>query len=72
MNVVGSWDDWRRPGLRARRLEDGVWEARLEPPPSGPHRYKFLLDDSRWLTDPANPARAHDGLGGWNSVVVPQ
>jgi 1,4-alpha-glucan branching enzyme len=72
--VVGSWDGWTQPGLRARAVEPGLWEARLTDLAPGEYRYKFRLGANRWLTDPANPARAHDGLGGWNAtfVVVPR
>jgi len=68
--VVGSWDDWNRPGLPARRLEDGIWEATLRRPKGGPHGYKFLLDGTRHIADPANPARSHDGFGAWNSLLT--
>jgi serine protease AprX len=67
--VRGSWDGWSGPGLVAARIEDGLWEARLAAAPPGRHRYKFVLDDERWLVDPANPARATDDDGNWNSVV---
>jgi len=67
--VVGSWDGWSRPGLEAAEVEPGVWRASIEGP-SGPCLYKFLLDGAVWLADPANPRRAHDGFGGWNSVLV--
>ena len=67
--VVGSWDDWSRPGLPAEEVEPGLWRAPM-PRTAGRYLYKFLLDETIWLADPANPARAHDGLGSWNSVFV--
>lgn len=70
VRVVGSWDGWRAPGLPAGRLEDGLWEATLPRPEGGPHGYKFLLDGTRHIADPANPARSHDGYGAWNSVLA--
>lgn len=72
VHVVGSWDGWREPGVAATQLEPGLWEARV--PLAGERReqhYKFRLDGQRWLTDPANPARIHDGQGGWNSRLLP-
>ncbi len=69
VSVVGSWDGWQSPGLPARQLEGGIWEATLRRPSGGPHRYKFLLDGVRHIADPANPARSHDGYGAWNSVL---
>ena len=32
--------------------------------------HKFVLDGEVWLADPANPKRAHDGHGSWNSLFV--
>jgi serine protease AprX len=70
VSVVGSWDGWRRPGLAAEEVEPGVWRASLPRPGKGRQEYKFLLDGRVWLADPANPARAHDGQGAWNSVLA--
>jgi serine protease AprX len=68
VRVLGSWDGWR-DGLEASEVEPGVWQAELARPAAGRYAYKFLLEGERWLADPANPARAHDGLGGFNSVL---
>lgn len=65
--VLGSWDGWATPGLVAVPIEEGLWEARLAHLPPGSHTYKFLLDGERWLVDPANPSRATDESGHWNS-----
>jgi serine protease AprX len=70
VQVVGSWDGWRTPGVPALAVEPGLWEARLDSPPAGEYAYKFLVDEAVWLADPANPARQRDGHGGWNSSFV--
>jgi serine protease AprX len=67
--VCGSWDGWSSAGVRAVRIEDGLWEARLVAAPPGQHTYKFLLDGERWLVDPANPSRVTDDAGNWNSFI---
>lgn len=67
--VMGSWNAWERPGLEATHLEDGTWCATMLRPPPGDYRYKFLLDESTWLLDPANPDRAVDEEGRINSVL---
>jgi serine protease AprX len=69
VEVLGSWNGWRAPGALARRTQPGVWRAECAPPPAGRYEYKFLLDGRRWLSDPLNPRRAHDGQGGFNSVL---
>jgi len=69
VTVMGSWNNWHKPGLPAAQIEPGVWHAWMPRPEPGLYVYKYLLDDNRWLTDPGNPARASDNLGGWNSLL---
>jgi serine protease AprX len=68
VQVVGSWNGWRAPGLIAEQLKPGFWRAELPLPAPGRYAYKFILDGTRWLGDPANPRREHDGHGNLNSV----
>jgi serine protease AprX len=68
VRVVGSWDGWQQPGTAARRVADALWEVRLAGLAPGTYTYKFVADEA-WLADPANPARMHDGHGGFNSVL---
>jgi 1,4-alpha-glucan branching enzyme len=70
VRVFGSWDGWAEPGLEARELEPGVWQAELRRPAAGRYAYKFQLDGARWLADHANPGRAHDGFGDFNSLLA--
>jgi serine protease AprX len=70
VQVVGSWDGWARPGLLSLEVEPGLWRGSLPRPGKGQHQYKFVLDGEVWLADPANPRRAHDGHGAWNSLFV--
>ncbi len=46
-----------------------MWQAELVLRREGRYAYKFQLDAARWLVDHANPARAHDGFGGFNSLL---
>jgi hypothetical protein len=69
VEVVGSWDDWRVPGLTARSVAPGVWQAHLPRPAAGEYRYKFLVDEVMWLDDPSNTHKAYDGYGGLNSLL---
>ncbi len=68
VRVLGSWDGWAESGIEASQVEPGVWQAELVRPLAGRYAYKFQLDGARWLVDHANPARAHDGFGGFNSL----
>ena len=70
VQVLGSWDDWRAPGIVATSVEPGYWRTLPVHLSAGRYTYKFLLDGRRWLDDPDNPRKAPDGLGSLNSVVV--
>ena len=70
VQVVGNWDGWRSPGIAARSIEPGFWRTQPVHLPVGQHAYKFLLDGKRWLDDPDNPRKAHDGVGGLNSTLA--
>ncbi len=68
VQVWGSWDSWRT-GLPAREVERGVWQTEKRPIGNGRYFYKFLLNGTHWLDDPANPHKVPDGYGGFNTVV---
>jgi serine protease AprX len=67
--VLGSWDNWQAPGIAAAQEEPGVWRARVRRPDPGLYSYKYLVNDSTWLPDPANPLRMVNDAGQINSVV---
>lgn len=53
VEVVGSWNAWRRPGVVSSRREDGWRVAEIDAPP-GEHAYA-IIDDGVWLTDKSEP-----------------
>ena len=70
VQVLGSWDGWRSPGIVSALIEPGFWQTQPMHFPVGQHAYKFLIDGTRWLDDPDNPRKAPDGVGGLNSTLV--
>jgi hypothetical protein len=72
--VAGSFNGWA-PTASAGALpmawvpEQGLYYAKATLTDAA-HSYKFVVDGSRWLADPANPQTTPDGFGGQNSVVV--
>ena len=63
--VVGSWCDWDvARGLRLRRAGDH-WSGRLELQPDAYVEYG-LVRDGVPITDPLNPRRVNNGVGGRN------
>lgn len=70
VEVLGSWDDWKSPGLMATETAVGRWIVVQDMLPAGVYSYKFLVDGHRWLPDPSNRRRASDGASESNSVLV--
>ncbi|MSP26408.1 MAG: hypothetical protein EXR75_14900 [Myxococcales bacterium] len=52
------------------QIDGTEWRAELAAPTGKVIRYKFLLNGKDWVTDPKNPHKESDGLGGENSVRV--
>src|SRR6266536_4421278 len=70
VQVLGSWDGWRAPGIVANSVEPGYWRTLPVHLSAGRYTYKFQVDGQLWLDDPNNPLKAPAGLGSLNSVVV--
>ncbi|MBI9074618.1 MAG: glycogen-binding domain-containing protein [Desulfatibacillum sp.] len=65
--ISGSFNGWNslpmeQPG------QSGYWEAVLVLPP-GEHRFSYLVEESKRVTDPTILAREYDGFGGMNSIL---
>lgn len=70
VNIVGDFNNW---SMTADPMYDregnGEWTIRL-PLESGRYEYKFLIDGSKWIPDPANQDTTDDGFGWLNSIVT--
>jgi len=67
--VAGDFTDWR-PTVQLRDPDgDGVWTA-LVPVGPGVHQYMFVVDGSRWVTDPDASRYVDDGFGHRNAVLA--
>jgi hypothetical protein len=69
-SVIGSWDEWKTPGVALAGAGD-VWEAWI-PLPAGSHRYRFMMD-GRAARPPDAPRYLPDDFGGEDGVLeVPE
>lgn len=68
VNLAGTFNGWNRDAISLQKDRDGrTWRVRVRLRP-GKHLYKFVLDGSRWIVDPAAPSE-RDGGGNVNSVL---
>lgn len=68
VELVGSFTEWKRTAM-APIGNSGYWELRLELP-FGEHRFAYILDGTKQITDPTLPVREKDDFGGENSILT--
>lgn len=70
VSCVGDFNRWNtKKGRMEFDAQTGVWKIELNLLP-GKYKYKFLIDSSIWITDPAQAERGDDGFGGECSVLT--
>ncbi len=68
VSIAGSFNEWNKDASPMKETAGGMWEAEIEVP-AGSHQYKFVINNSVWVSDPSNPETMDDGQGGKNSVI---
>ena len=80
VQVAGDWqgNNWGRGdaeagevlvGLMERLEKGGIWEITLDLEP-GRYRYRFIIDEVKYILDPDNPRVVDDGTGGRASLLI--
>ena len=67
VTIAGDFNDWNPEARPLRRRKDGVWWVTLRLSPCVYH-YRFVVNGTDWLEDPANSRRAPNPHGTHNSV----
>lgn len=68
--IVGDFTAWQKNVLFMRPVDSELWRVDIPLLSSGDYRYKLLLDDTTWITDPLNPRIENDNYNGLNSVFT--
>lgn len=69
VSVGGDFDEWQGSHPLEDPDGDGIWTGRVPVKP-GLHAYMFLVNGSRWVTDPEAEHYSNDGFGNRNAVVA--
>jgi hypothetical protein len=70
VSVAGDFTDWDPSRVKLQDQNgDGVWTATVAVPP-GNHKYMFVVDGKRWVTDPRAERYADDGFGMKNALIA--
>lgn len=67
--VAGDFSGWEAAHPLEDPDGDGVWTGRVPLKP-GVHRYMFVVDGGRWVTDPEAHRWVDDGFGSRNAVLA--
>jgi hypothetical protein len=67
--VAGDFSAWEPSFTLDDTDGDGVWTGRVPVEP-GVHAYMFLIDGTRWQTDPRAERYRDDGFGNRNAVLA--
>lgn len=67
--VAGDFSNWDPIPLEKREVNgEQVWTG-LVSLTRGEHRYMFVKDGEKWVTDPLAPVQREDGFGNKNAVI---
>ena len=71
IEIVGDFTGWKPCGLKFTKINGlpNVNTLILKFPNSARVEYKFIVD-GKWITDPLNPNKVDNGVGGENSVLT--
>jgi hypothetical protein len=67
VELTGSFSGWKRIPLKSTG-QGGYWETTLELP-EGEHRFSYIIEGGRRLTDPTIAVREIDDFDGENSIL---
>ncbi|MCB0520516.1 MAG: S8 family serine peptidase [Lewinellaceae bacterium] len=69
--LTGDFLQWSSNGLPlSTNGVEGQWKASFPFTRNGVYRYKFLINNREWMSDPRNFFRENDGFGGFNSKLI--
>lgn len=70
VTVAGDFNDWDAEAMALRDTDgDGVWTGLIALRP-GMHKYMFVVNGERWVTDPEAERYVDDGFGMRNAVIA--
>ncbi len=68
--VAGDFNDWDAQATPLRDPDgDGIWTGLIALRP-GMHKYMFVVDGEKWVTDPEAERYVDDGFGMRNAVIA--
>lgn len=68
VEVLGLNDNWESPVAMTRK-KDGTFTCEVSLPKNSSHQFKYRVNSTDWLNDPAADSEKANEFGGSNSVI---
>ncbi|MEO7531467.1 MAG: isoamylase early set domain-containing protein [Sediminibacterium sp.] len=68
IEILGLNSDWKNAIIMSKK-KDGSFSCDVSLPKNSQHEFKYLVNASEWINDPAADSEAANVYGGSNSVI---
>ncbi len=68
VEILGLNSDWENSVIMSRK-KDGSFSADVNLPKDSTHEFKYLVNETEWLSDPEADKEVPNVYGGSNSVI---
>lgn len=68
--LTGDMNGWTSNGFIFTKENYGYWKCTIPLLPKGIYKYKFIVDEYKWVSDTLNPFKEDDGYNGLNSKLI--
>jgi hypothetical protein len=69
IEILGLNSDWENAVVMSRK-KDGSFSCDVSLPKNSQHEFKYRVNATDWINDPAADSEASNVFGGSNSVIV--
>ncbi|MHC4931148.1 MAG: isoamylase early set domain-containing protein [Planctomycetota bacterium] len=69
VSLLGQFNDWDPVSHPMKQRKDGSWSVTVRLPSKNRYEFRYLMDESKWLTDEESDGLAINEFGGSNAIV---
>jgi len=69
VSLAGDFNNWQADQTPMKKSKEGVWSVTLDLPSGNAYQYKFLVNGTEWINDPAAERLVPGGMGSENSLL---
>lgn len=69
IEILGLNSDWENSIVMSKK-KDGTFSADINLPKESKHEFRYLVNESQWVNEPAADSEAPNAFGSTNSVIV--